>query len=257
MIGDLFRALDAPMTPPPAYGTVHILLIVVGLTLCISLAWLCRKFDERKNKILLLTFSGILIASEIFKQLFLYFVLCNNSICWGEFPFQMCSLPMYLCPIAVLSKNKRVQKMCYGYMMCFNLLGGFAGVFEPSGVFLDQVALTIHAVAWHYSLVFLSFYLLFSHRTGTTTEDYKDIVKLFVATCFIAFVINTLVGITVGDKINLFFVGPNPANIIVFDTISEKFGWVASTAIYIPICCIAAGLIFCLGKIRSKKAARV
>ena len=122
MIGDLFRALDAPMTPPPAYGTVHILLIVVGLTLCISLAWLCRKFDEKKNKILLLTFSGVLIASEIFKQLFLYFVLCNNSICWGEFPFQMCSLPMYLCPIAVLSKNKRVQNVCYGYMMCFNLL---------------------------------------------------------------------------------------------------------------------------------------
>lgn len=257
MIGNLFRMLDIPMTPPPAYGTLHILMIVIGMTLCISLAWLCRKFDDRKNKILLLAFSGVLIASEIFKQLFLYFVICNNSICWGEFPFQMCSLPMYLCPIAVLSKNKRVQKMCYGYMMCFNLLGGLAGVFEPSGVFHDQVALTIHAVAWHYSLVFLSFYLNFSHRSGTTMAEYKDIVKLFVATCFIAFIINTLIGITVGAEVNMFFVGPNPAPIIVFNTISAKYGWAASTAIYIPICCIAAGLIFSLGKIRSKKTAMV
>ena len=232
------------MTPPPAYGVFHISLIVVGMTLCISLAWLCRKFDDRKNKILLLAFAGVLIFSEIFKQLFLFYVIEDNSIYWGEFPFQMCSLPMYLCPIAVFCKNERIKKVCYGFMMCFNLLGGFAGVFEPSGVFLDHVALTVHAVAWHYSLVFLSFYIIFSGRAGRKKEDLFDIIKLFVLLCFIAFVINTLIGITVGDEVNMFFVGPNPSPIIVFSDIAKKFGWAASTVIYIPITSLAAALIF-------------
>ena len=240
------------MTPPPAYGAFHIALIIIGMTLCISLAWICRKFDDRKNKLLLLSFAGVLILSEIFKQVFLFYIVEDGSICWGEFPFQMCSLPMYLCPVAVLCKNERIQKACYGFMMCFNMLGGLAGVFEPSGVFLEYVFLTAHAIVWHYSLVFLSFYIIFSHRAGREKKDLFDIIKLFVGLCFVAFVINTLVGITVGDKINMFFVGPNPSPIIVFDKIAKTFGWVASTVIYIPVASLTAALIFRLGSLGRK-----
>jgi uncharacterized membrane protein YwaF len=248
------RSIAVEMTPPPAYGAVHIITIIVGLTLCISLAWLCRRFDDRKNKILLLTFSGVLILSEIFKQIFLFYVIEDGGICWGELPFQMCSLPMYLCPLAVLCKNERISKAAYGFMMCFNLLGGLAGVFEPSGVFLKYVPLTIHAVAWHYSLVFLAFYIIFSRRAGTEKRDLTDVIKLFLGCCFIAFVINTLVGITVGDSINMFFVGPNPAPIIVFDKVAKKFGWAASTAIYIPLTSAVASLIYWINsKVKIKK----
>ncbi|MBE6595128.1 MAG: hypothetical protein E7644_04955 [Ruminococcaceae bacterium] len=253
MIERLMLALAAEMTPPPAYGTVHIIMIVVGLSLTVSLAFLCRHLDERKNRILLLSFAGVLIASEVFKQLFLYYVLGNHSFVWGEFPFQMCSMPMYLCPVAVLCKNERVQKAAYGFMMCFNLLGGFAGVFEPSGVLLNRVALTVHAVAWHYGLVFLGFYILFSGRAGRTLRDYFDVVKLFLGLCFVAFVINTLIGITVDATANMFFVGPNEAPIIVFNAIARKYGWAASTLIYLPVTSLAAGLIFWFGRLYANR----
>ncbi len=251
-IEKLTWALECEMTPPPAYGLFHIILIAVGLTLCISLAWLCRKFDDRKNKILLLSFAGVLIASEILKQVFLFYVIEGGAISWGELPFQMCSMPMYLCPIAVLCKNERVKRACYGFMMCFNLLGGFAGVFEPSGVFHGQVFSTVHAIVWHYSLVFLAFYIIFSHRAGRTKQDYFDVVKLFIGLCFIAFIINTLIGITVGASVNMFFVGPTPSPIIVFNAIARRFGWTASTVIYIPLTSLAAGVIFRLSGINAK-----
>jgi uncharacterized membrane protein YwaF len=257
IIESFMNSIAREMTPPNAYGTVHIILIVVGLTACISLAYLCRNLGERGNKILLLSFAGVLILSEIFKQLFLYYVLCDSSICWGELPFQMCSLPMYLCPIAVFAKSERVKRAAYGFMMCFNLLGGFAGMFEPSGIFLKQVPLTIHAVAWHVSLVFLGLYIMFSGRAGRDPKEFGDVVKTFLVCCFIAFVINTLVGITVGDKINMFFVGPNNSPIIVFNTISKKFGWVASTVIYIPVTIIAAGAVYWLScKVRDLRERR-
>ena len=250
----LMRSIAAEMTPPPAYGSVHIILMIVGLTLCISLAWLCRKFDDRKNKILLLSFSGVLILSEIFKQIFLYYVIEDGGISWGEFPFQMCSLPMYLCPLAVLSKNERISKAAYGFMMCFNLLGGLAGALEPSGIFLDYIPLTVHAVVWHYSLIFLGLYIIFSRRAGTDKQGLFDIIKLFLLCCFVAFCINTLVGITVGETANMFFVGPNNSPIIVFNTISEKFGWAASTIIYVPLTSTVASLVFWINsKVKIKK----
>jgi len=255
MIGQFMNNIAAEMTPPPAYGTFHLILMFVGLPFCILMAWFCRKFNDRQNKILLLCFSGVLIASEIFKQLFLFYAVEQQEICWGEFPFQMCSMPMYLCPIAVFSKNERLRRAAYGFMMCFNLLGGFAGVFEPSGVFLTQVPLTVHAIAWHYSLVFLAFYIIFSHRAGSGIKDYFDVVKMFLLLCFTAFVINTLIGITVGAEVNMFFVGPNPAPIIVFNNIAVKYGWVASTIIYIPVTAAAAGAVFALGNLKKKSRA--
>ena len=246
-------ALGGKMTPPPAYGTVHIIMLIVGFAVTISAAWFLRKLGDRGNKILLLTFAGVLIASEIFKQVFLYYVLCGGSICWGELPFQMCSLPMYLCPIAVFTKNERLRSACYSFMMCFNMLGGLAGVLEPSGIFLKYTALTIHAVAWHFSLVFLAFYIIFSKRGGTTRETLFDTVKLFVLCCFIAFVINTLVGITVGDEINMFFVGPNIPPTVILEDVATKFGWVASTLCYIPAASLAAAIIYRLSQIGRKK----
>jgi uncharacterized membrane protein YwaF len=244
VIEKLMWALECEIVPPEAYGLFHIVLIVVGLTLCITFAWLCRNLDDRRNRILLLSFACALIASDVFKQCFLFYIIEGGAISWGEFPFQLCSMQMYLCPIAVLCKNERLSRACYGFMMSFNLLGGLAGAFEPSGVFLDQLPLTVHAIAWHYSLVFLGFYIIFSRRAGRTKEDFVDTVKLFAALCFVAFIINTLICITVGEVANMFFVGPFPSPIIVFSEISRRFGWTASTVIYIPLISLAAGVIF-------------
>ena len=249
------RSLDAPMTPPKAYGLFHICLIIGGMSFCILLAWLLRNIDEKKNKIVLLSVASVLILSEIVKQLFLYYVTNNGAVAWGEFPFQMCSMPMYLCPIAVFCKNEKIKRAAYGFMMTFNMLGGLAGVFEPSGVFHSQVFLTVHSITWHYLLVFLGVYIILSGRSGSKMDDYYDVVKLFVMLCFIAFIINTLIGITVGAEANMFFVGPNNSPIIVFSAIAAKFGWVASTLIYVPVTSIAAGGLFGLASLKKRKKA--
>ncbi len=254
IIEKLMQMIAHTMQVPKAYGTFHILLMVFGLIAAIGLAWLCRRFDEKKNKALLLTFSGILIVTEIVKQFFCLYVINGGEYYWYEIPFQICSMPIYLCPLAALCKNERIKKACYGFMMTYNLIGGISAVFEPSGMFHSWAFLTAHSVFWHYSLVFLGFYIIFSRRGGTTMRDYFDTVKLFCALCFIAFTINTLVGITTDYLIQMFFVGPNPPTIIVFSTIAQKFGWAASTVIYIPLLSLAAGIMFMLAQIGRKKA---
>lgn len=241
------------MTPPPAYGLVHIIILIVGFAVCLSGAWLLRGANERQNKIILLTYAGILIASEIFKQIFLFYVCCDGAICWGEFPFQMCSLPMYLCPIAVFTKNERLRDAAYSFMMCFNMMGGLGGAFEPSGIFNGHVVLTVHAVFWHFSLIFLSFYIAFSRRGGDGNQGYFDMIKLFVLCCFIAFAINSFAGTYLNSTVNMFFVGPNNPPVIILGDIAEKFGWVASTVLYIPAASIGAAIIYRLCGIGKSK----
>ncbi len=253
IIEKIVRSAALTIPTPKAYSTFHILLIVFGLIAAIGLAWLFRRFDAKKNRILMLSFSGVLIVTEIFKQFFCMYVINGGEFYWYELPFQLCSMPIYLCPLAALCKNERIERACYGFMMTYNLIGGISAVFEPSGMFHSWAFLTAHSVFWHYSLVFLGFYIIFSRRGGKTMRDFLDTVKLFCVLCFIAFAINTLVGITTDYLIQMFFVGPNPPTIIVFSTIAQKFGWAASTVIYIPLLSLAAGIMFALAQIGRKK----
>jgi len=239
------------MTPPPAYGTFHLTFFFVGLALSIFLAWQLRKLNDRQNRILLIGIGLFLILFEVYKITFRYFVVYKRDInsIWWLFPFQLCSVPMYLCVIAPLLKNKTVSGAMYDFMLAFNLFGGFVAFTEPSGLVHHYWTLTIHAFVWHMSLVFIGLYLGFSGRAGMKLENYKRTVVLYLILCTIAFGINCAFWKVSGGTMNNFYIGPANSPLVVFKTICEKYGWIVNDLIYIPLNCLGAFLFyvpFCL-----------
>lgn len=249
----LINATAWTMTPPPAYGLFHITFTVVGFLLSVFLALKLRKLGEKGNKILLMGCGIFLAVTEIYKQLFYYFYIGGGNYQWWIFPFQMCSVPMYLCILAPLLKPGRVQKGMYNFMMIYNLLGGFMAFIEPSGIVHGYWTLTLHAFIWHMILVFVGLYLAMSNRGGKSMADYRSASVTFVCLCAVAFCINLLLRNVSGGSVNMFFVGPSNSSLIVFKTISENFGWYVSTALYIPTVCLGAFIIFLPFHLSAKK----
>ena len=105
----LIEATAWGMEKPPAYGGFHLTFTFVGLAVCILLAYLLRNTGERGNRIVLWSVGGFLALTEIYKQLFYYFYIGDHSYQWWIFPFQLCSVPMYLCLIAPFLKKGKVQ----------------------------------------------------------------------------------------------------------------------------------------------------
>ena len=68
----------------------------------------------------------------------------------------------------------------------------------------------------------------------------------FIALCGIAFVLNCIVQLGLGEHMNMFFVGPGNSPIIVFKQFSEWFGWYINTPIYIFAVCLGAYILFVL-----------
>ncbi len=252
-LDELMTATAWPMERPTSYGTFHLSFAFIGLALSIILAWKLRKLGDRGNRILLL-FCGIFLAiAEIYKQLFYYYFIGNGSYQWWIFPFQMCSVPMYLCIIAPLLKPGVVQKSMYNFMMLFNLLGGFMAFVEPSGITHEYWTLTLHAFIWHMMLVFIGLYLGFSNRGGKTVKDYRYAAITFVALCALAFCINLIFWNVSEGTINMFFVGPANSSLIVFKQIAEALGWYISTLLYIPVVCLGGFLVFLPFHLHAKK----
>lgn len=245
------------MTPPTAYGPFHLTFTFVGFAFCLLVAHKLRNLGNKGNRVVLLGCGIFLLLTEVYKQLFYYYHIGDHSYQWWIFPFQMCSVPMYLCIIAPLLKPGKVQKAMYNFMMIYNLLGGFMAFIEPSGIVHEYWTLTLHAFIWHMMLVFIGLYLAMSNRGGKEIKDYWSASKTFVCLCVIAFCINLALRSVSGGTVNMFFVGPSNSSLIVFKQISEYFGWYISTLLYIPTVCLGSYLIFLPFYLLHKKKAKL
>ena len=233
-----------PMERPEAYGPFHLTWLILALIFCIVSAWLLRNLSEKANRIILLSIGVLLLICEVYKQLFYYYYIGKQSYQWWIFPFQLCSVPMYLCLIAPILKPGKLQSGMYHFMLTFNLLGGFAALLEPSGLTHEYWTLTLHAFIWHTLLIFIGLFLGFSKRTKATWQDYFLACGTFVALCAIAFSINLIFRDVSGGSINMFFVGPSNSSLIVFKDICQAYGWYVGTLLYIPTVCLGALVIF-------------
>ena len=241
------------MEKPPAYGAFHLTFTFVGIALCILAAYLLRRSGDKANKIVLVSVGAFLMITEVYKQLFYYYYIGNGSYQWWIFPFQLCSVPMYLCVIAPFLKKGRIQIGMYNFMTTFNLLGGLMAFIEPSGIVHEYWTLTIHAFLWHMLLIFVGFYLIASGRFAKTKKDYLYAVMTFLCLCVVAFIINLIFWKVSAGDINMFYVGPRNSPLLIFETISEKLGWYVSTVLYIPTVCLGAFLIYLPAHFYAKK----
>lgn len=241
-----FESISWPMEPFPSYGAFHILYTLIGFALCGFLAWKLRKVSDKTANRLLFIIGLVLAVGEILKQLFCTFLPQDNHYSWGDFPFQLCSIPIYLCLIAPCLKPGKLQRGMYSFLVLYNLLGGAIAFTEPSGLLLDRWFLTAHALLWHMTLVFIGLFLCFSKRGGNQRSDYVGATWTFIVLCGIAFGLNCFVQFGLGKDMNMFFVGPGESPIIVFKQFSQWFGWYINTPIYIFAVCLGAYLIFLL-----------
>lgn len=240
----IFTATAWGMTPPKAYGAFHLLFTFVGIALSVFFAWKLRKIGERGNRILLVSVGAFLMVTEVYKQFFYYYYIGDNSYQWWIFPFQLCSVPMYLSVIAPFLRAGRVQKGMYHFMTTFNLLGGLMAFIEPSGIIHEYWTLTLHAFVWHMMLIFLGVYLIFSGRFARTLRDFRSATVTFLGLAVLAFLINLTFWKPSGGTINMFFVGPKNSPLVFFEWISEQFGWYVSTLLYLPVVSLGAFLVF-------------
>ena len=252
-LADLMHATAWGMEKPPAYGAFHLTFTFVGIALCVLLAWLLRKVSERGNRIVLISVGAFLMLTEVYKQLFYFYHMEDHAYNWGIFPFQLCSVPMYLCIIAAFLKPGKLRDGMYGFMTTFNLLGGIMAFIEPSGIVHGHWMLTIHAFVWHMMLIFIGAYLIASGRFAKTWRDYRGAVLTFLALAALAFCINCIFWRVSEGRINMFFVGPRNSSLLVFKQISEAAGWYVSTLLYLPAVCLGAMIVFLPAHLYAKK----
>lgn len=217
------------------YSLPHILLSLAIIASAFLFSCLFRRLAVRPVRLCLI--FGILLAlAELVKQLVLTKYLGYYS--WMDFPFQLCSIPMYLCLLYPFYKKGR--KCFEGFLSTFGLLGGIAALAEPSSSLTEVPFLTWHALLWHGILLFLGFYFAPRNKSG----DFRRPFLFYLLLALTALLLNTALSFPSDETINMFFLGPNYPGIIGLIAIWEKLGWAVESAAMIFATVLGAWLIF-------------
>ena len=232
------------MDMPARYGIFHWGVTALLLAATIFAAWCLRHTSEKQNRVVLGVIGAFLLATEVYKILF---HLTVNPYDWGFFgcfPFQLCSVPMYLCLVCVLCKNERVNSWLYECMFAVNMFGGIMAFLEPSGIQHTYVTLTIHAYIWHMMLVFVGLYLYFSRRVCTNPRAYFKGVAVFLGTCALAQIFN----LVFAGEVNCFYISPYVQSpLAVFKDIYASCGWFINMVLFIIGLLIASAVVYGVG----------
>ena len=247
----IFQMSSWPMRIPVPYSAFHILLGGAGILTATYLAW---KMPKRQPNRVLFTSGLILAASELYKQGFLYYIVNGSQFDWWYFPFQLCSLPMYLCLLLPLIRSlgrPRFREAVYTFLQDFSLLGGIMALAEPSGLMHPYIVLTFHGFIWHFILIFIGLYSALAGQGSRDAKGFFSTIPLFLS--FAAFATFINIAAHPYGNADMFYISPYyPNGQVVFHEIALTIGTAAGNILYL-LSVLWGGFLFHLGlgKIRS------
>ncbi len=187
----------------------------------------------------------LMLLSEIWKQYCLTYIINDQTYNWWYFPFQLCSIPMYVCLILPWCYSPGIRGVLLAFLMDFGLLGGIFTFLDTTGMYYSLPLLTIHSFAWHILLILIGVRAGLCKEADHSLAGWVKCVCLFLACCLAATMFNLL--FHPYGKINMFYISPYYAmRQVVFRDIAGLLGNSAGILLYILSIITGSGLVHLL-----------
>lgn len=188
------HTLQYRVEEPPLFGWFHFTAMGIIALLVALVIIFRRKISRRFIDNTLLAVGIFLIVIEVLKQcvqsLDVVDGLAEWDYSWRNFPFQFCSVPMYLYVIAGIFRKGKVNETILCFLATFALFGGAAVCIYPSTVLSSKLFLSIHTMIWHGSMLIIAVMLLVTNTVPLTFKSVLKALIVFVAVVIVAQAMN-------------------------------------------------------------------
>lgn len=188
---DILNMTAWRMETPQLFGAFHIIAsLSVAVLAILAAAFFARRAKNEKQICRILAVTGwILIILEVYKQLFLYYVVNGGAFDFWFFPFQLCSVPMYLCVI-LPAFRERSRAAMMTFMGGYTFVSALATLIYPEDILRPYITMTAHGFIWHGLLLFISMLVFITGCADPDVRGIRGAAVLFVFLCVIALGIN-------------------------------------------------------------------
>ena len=164
--------------PAGLFSLSHILTVTLTLAALLTLAvFLGKKFkNDPKKQNLVLLISGIaIVAIQLSKNIWL---LCETDNFWdcliGNWPLYFCDIPIYVIPLAALTKG-RFRQWCLDFLAICGLLMGFMGNYFAGNLYPSHAIVSFSVINALLNHSISAFVALFIWVAGLNKMEKRDI----------------------------------------------------------------------------------
>ena len=206
--------------PGTLFTPLHIVFMIV-LTIGVPLlAFILRKMDKKKMKVLFIVLWITISTLEVVKIIWESCTNPNGFEVTGILPLYICSIFMYIMPFAIWSKEGSfLRRMSCSYICTINLIGGLVNFVYPANVLSNYSCISfagLHTLFYHGTMVFVALLMLFSNYYNF--GNIKDFILAFIPLAIVSIPAN-IVNFTFNASY-MFFRGGFP-----FSIISDHMAW--------------------------------
>ncbi len=251
---EIFEAIikfhDLTMPTPEPYGIFHICFVIMSALVCFLLCRFFKDPSEKTVRKILLIYSIICIGLEVYKQISFTFNVENGIITadyqWYAFPFQFCSVPMFVALFAALVPSSCLYRACIAFLSTFGVIAGVLVMAMPNTVFIDTIGINIQTMVHHGGQITIGLYLLIRAKACEKLSSALGGVAVFLSAISVALILNlTMIHvIPEGETFNMFFISPYfETTLPVYNTIQPKVPYPVFLFLYVfPYITVALGM---------------
>ncbi len=169
-----------------AFGVTHIIWLLMGLLLCVTVCIFYKKLNEDKRRIMLTVLGSYIFLQEMIKNLVLIIL---DEFSWGNLPFHLCGINILLIAFDVIKQTKIVR--CFLYY--FAIPGATLALLFPNWTALPfWNFFHLHSFTIHILLVLYPLLLITTDQIITDIKLAFKTVLLLVAMAIPVYFLNLL-----------------------------------------------------------------
>lgn len=245
----LDRIGEFPMEVPKAFGGFHLLFIFLSVAFGVLLCVTHKKGDDRRVRRVVFFVSLFVFLLEIFKGIVYHFSLKNGTLVldfqWFIFPFQFCSVPMYVGMLVGIFRRGRVHDCLMAFLATFSIFAGLCVLVYPGDVFTHRMFINIQSMVCHGVMLSLGIFLYGTGYVRTNRKILLRALPVFLCALAIAVALNEVVYrsglLEAWDVFNMFFVSPHyESTLVLYSSVHEALPFPLALFIYAAVFTLAA-----------------
>jgi len=267
----VLKIFDAKMETPGLYGWFHLLFFALSIAAAVFLCATHKAGDGKRVRRVIFTVAVITLVLEIYKQINFSFSYSGENIefnfQWYAFPFQFCSMPMYVGLLTGIFRKGKVHDALCAFLATYAIFAGCCVMLYPVQVFVPQIGINVQTMICHGSMLTVGTYLLYTQYVKLEHRSILKALPVFASAMAIAFIMDEIAyfsGLLEAHDFNMFFISRHlDSTLPVYSLVHAALPYPLAVAIYFFAFSLAAYIILLcaigisrLAKAKKAKAAR-
>ena len=249
-----FDFLEIQMAKPDSFGWFHLLFVAITIAVTVLLIVKFKDCSDKTFRRIALISWVVMVVFEIYKQIVFTFSCTDGVVTgnyqWYDFPFQLCSSPLYMLPFVAFMKEGKVRDFFQSFISTFALFGGLVVFFYPNDVFTTTLGTNIQTMVHHGLQIVTGIFFAVHARPRLNIKYFAKSIPVFVGLMIVAVILNEAIWPAIAssnpnDTMNMFYIASHtPNHLPLLSMVYSAVPWVAFLFIYIIGFCVASIAVF-------------